>query len=464
MAVVTETNIPKRLRDLFEKGVIAMERDNFEYAITMFMTVLEVEPQFFKARQFLRAASIKQFHKAGGGKSTHIRSTIIGSFGLLSGFLALKRKNSMKALQTAENLLRKDPLNLYFIKLLCKSAEAAEMPEVAIHTLKIARDYYTQNTELIIWLGNLYTANNQLDEAKECFEAVVNLRPHDATAIKALKDAMARRSMTRDGWTKVTQEGASYRKLIKDEKETAVLEQQAKTIQAGENVDVLIQDSLDKLKEKPDDMNIHRSLANLYVLAKRFNKAISTLEEARRITGSADPALDRTISEIKVAKFDFQIEQCKKKGDMQATATKEAEKDDFIFKDVESRVKRYPNDLPLRYEYGVLLYKNNKLNEAIQQFQIAYRNPQRRIESIYRLAMCFKKKEQFDLAREQFEKAAAELKEMTNLKKDIYYQLGELHEANGNLDEAIKYFKEIYQVDISYKDVATKIESAYKHK
>jgi hypothetical protein len=49
------------------------------------------------------------------------------------------------------------------------------------------------------------------------------------------------------------------------------------------------------------------------------------------------------------------------------------------------------------------------INEAIQQLQRAQQNPQRRIRSFYYLALCFKQKNQFDIAAEQLEKAASEL-------------------------------------------------------
>jgi len=119
--------------------------------------------------------------------------------------------------------------------------------------------------------------------------------------------------------------------------------------------------------------------------------------------------------------------------------------------------------LPLRYDYGVLLFERDLFNEAIQQFQMAQRNPRNRVRSLYYMARCFKQKQQYDMAREQLEKAAAELTEMDDLKKDIFYQLGETLEAQGDIATAVnKYYKEIYQVDIGYKDVAAKIEQSYK--
>jgi fibrillarin-like rRNA methylase len=55
----------------------------------------------------------------------------------------------------------------------------------------------------------------------------------------------------------------------------------------------------------------------------------------------------------------------------------------------------------------------------------------------------------------------SEVLSMDATKKDICYQLGILHEELNKPAEAVEYFKQIYQVDIVYKDVAQKVEQLY---
>ena len=59
-------------------------------------------------------------------------------------------------------------------------------------------------------------------------------------------------------------------------------------------------------------------------------------------------------------------------------------------------------------------------------------------------------------------KATVVLSLMDDTKKDIVYEMGLLHEAMGQKDKAVERFKEIYGVDIRYKDVAQRIEKAYQ--
>ena len=53
---------------------------------------------------------------------------------------------------------------------------------------------------------------------------------------------------------------------------------------------------------------------------------------------------------------------------------------------------------------------------------------------------------------------------MDDTKMAILYELGEVLEAQGDLDGALAHFKSIYAVDIGYKKVAEKIEAGYARK
>jgi tetratricopeptide (TPR) repeat protein len=443
--------------------MIAMERDNLPYAMDMFMAALDIEPRFLKARKFLRAAGMRKAQESKATPLTQALSTLSGLPGLLQGHLALKTGKPLRALHFAEQLMQKDAMNLVFIDLLCRAAEAASLPEAAIQALVAAREFYPTRAELIAHLGNLYTATDQMDAARECFEAVVDLRPHDAKAMKDYKDAMARDSMIKGGWTEAAKEGGTYRSVIKDLKEAATLEQETKSVHDAAGLETLIQNAIVKIKQEPDNVNHRRTLANLYVEANRFEDAIRAIQESRRIPGIDDAQLDQTLSEVRRKQFDGEIEELRRNGDLRGAESKLAEKNDFLFKDVKQRVERYPNDLQVRFDYGMLLFEREQINEAIQQFQLAQRYPRNRLRALYYLGLCFRDKQQLDLAREQLEKAAAELTTMNELKKDIFSELGGILERMGNFQEAADlYYKAIYQVDIGYKDVAAKIEAAYK--
>ena len=57
--------------------------------------------------------------------------------------------------------------------------------------------------------------------------------------------------------------------------------------------------------------------------------------------------------------------------------------------------------------------------------------------------------------------AKSEIPGMNEQKKDVLYQLGSAYEQQGDMEKAMVEFKALYGADISYRDVAQKIENFY---
>lgn len=461
MAEVILDSIPAKLRDLYNKGFLAMERGNLPYAIDLFTSCLEQEPRLLSARKFLRMAEIKQVKGAKPSKLSSIISSASNLPTLLKASSQIKSGKALQAVGTLEGLLRKDPLNMSLIKAFVEAAEAADMPEAAIQTLVIAREYYSQDIELLNQLGEMYMKTNQTRLGRECFESVVVLRPNDGAALKRLKDAMAIDSMAKDGWSDASKDRDGYRRLIKDERQATILEQEAKAGKAGADGDALLKEYEDRVRKEPENINYRRALANMYSSLNRFDEAITILEEAQKIAVGRDPMVDNTISTTRVQKFNFEIEKLRKAGDSAGAEAKSVERDTFIFEDLKSRVMRYPNDMQLRFEFGVMLSAHGLVNDAIQQFQMAQRSPQYRARSYYHIGVCFAEKKQYDMAVDQLDKAIKDMLELDDQKKAAIYELGRVYEASGDMAKATECYKQIYQVDIAYRDVTAKIEKGY---
>ncbi len=457
MAAITMEEAPRRAREMFDKGLAAMERGNVGYAIDMWTSVLALEPRLLQVRKFLRAAEIKQFSESKGGAVQHMMSNVTGLPLVLKAKGQIK-KEPIEALQTVEKLLRKDPLNLQFVMLLGDAAEAADMPEIAIQTMSIAKEYIPGNIRLLERLGELLLATNQTHEAHLVYEELLRLKPEDPAYIKKYKDATAIDTMNRGGWT----EAGSFRDVIKDTKEAELLEQQAKAVKSGKDIESLIEDARQKLQREPNNINYVRALADLLVRDGRFDEAITTLEESNKAAGGGDPQVDLLLSSIRAQKAEKEIAALRAAGDEAGAEAREKELKATRLSDARDRVARYPNDLQFKFDLGQMLFETGQYNDAIGQFQASQRNPQRRIMSLYYLARCFKAKEQYDIAREQLQAAVSELPGMDTLKKDILYELGTLSEAMNKPQEAVEFFKQIYAVDISFKDVADKIEQSYR--
>jgi len=462
MAENTEDKVSQKIRDTFNKGFSALERGNFDYAIDLLMSCVLADPSFLQARKYLRAAEIQKIKRTGFNTFTHYLSFITNIHLYIIANIQLS-KQPFKALASAEKLMIKDPLNLNFIFLVAKAAEAAGLIEVAIQELEIAAENYQTNLQVMELLGNLYIKAGLTRKARKIFEKLCNLKPNDADYIRLLKNAMALDSMKSDKWEEVAEKGGSFREIVKDIKQAVILEQKDKAFKSDKDIDALINDLLEKIKVEPQNINYYRALAKYYTQKEMFDEAIATVEKARQVS-PGDPELDNLLSSIKIQRFNSEINKLKETGDQAAVDAKIIERDQFVFDDLQERVKRYPNDLRLRFELGVIYYENDYFNEAIQQFQLAQRNPKNRLRALYYLGMSFYKKNQIDLAIEQLEGALAEAVTMDDVKKDILYALGGLYEQTGDNVKALSCYKQIYQADISYKDVAAKIEALYQKK
>ena len=67
----------------------------------------------------------------------------------------------------------------------------------------------------------------------------------------------------------------------------------------------------------------------------------------------------------------------------------------------------------------------------------------------------------YDLAVSSLNYANGELFAMDNTKKEILFNLGLVYDKLGDKDKSLESFKEIYNADYDYRDVAKRVEGSY---
>lgn len=430
-----------------------------DHAIEMLSHALEFEPQLLEARKILRVAEIKHYNAQCTSVLARSKALVSSMPKYVTARALLARRKFAEAVRAADHLLRVCPLEKRYMFLFAEAAEKAGMPEAAIQMLEIGLSQYPDAPDVLEHLGRGFEAAGETKKAIKCFEKLCELQPLNSKAIKSLKDAMAMDAMGREGWGQAGDKGAA-RGLIKDQDEAKILEQQSKAVKTEQDLSDLIADAQAKIEAEPGNINYYRALARYQAQVKAYDEAVTTLKQALQLA-PGDPEVENNIADVTVQKFDAEIATLREAGRDQDARAKETERDQFLFDDLQDRVTRYPNDLVLRYRLGVMLFDNDYINEAIQQFQLSQRNPQHRAKSLYYLGQCFRQKKQYDLAAEQLEMAASELARMDGPKKDVLYALGEVAAELGDRPKAAHYFKQIYQVDIRYRDVAEKVEKVY---
>ena len=450
----TLQQVSPRIRETYKRAQEALQKNNTAYAVDLLLSVLELEPELHEVRTELREI---QMEAVKGKKSNPTLSSLKGMGKKMAVQGAIK-KEPAKALPLAEELLKLDIRNPAFHDAYIDAAKAANNVGAAAVTLAAILKYDRKNDKLLEKLGHLYIELGDSKRAREAFEQLGELRPGDQTVIKWIKDTAAMDTMRVGNW----EAEGDFRGKLKDEDESAALEQGSRAQLVGNDLQRMIDTQRKKLEAEPENLNLYRPLADSLVKAEQFDEALEILNRADEKANHADPVIQRSISAVTVQIYEHNIKVLKSEGDLEAAEAQKAEMQAFLLEDAADKVARYPNDLGFKFDYGKLLMQTGELDKAIGQFQQAQRNPQRRIDALYLMGSCFKTKGQFDIAAAQLAKAAEELPSMDDKKISILYELGEVLEAQGKLEAAMDYYKQIYSVDIGYRDVASKIEAGYK--
>jgi predicted Zn-dependent protease len=456
--------IPRGLREQYEKGLKNFQQQNFDYAIAILTQVLVQEPAFFDCRQVLR---VTQFKKAGsgGGFFKKVFSGASATPLVAKGQLAL-RSNPLDALNIAEQILNSDPNSSAGHKLVADAALAADFPKTAVLSLEILVKNSPKDRELNEELAEAYARSGQNAKAESIYADLLRANPGDQKISQALKDLSARSTMTDGGYESLADGTGSYRDILKNKEQAVALEQENRQVKSEDVADRLIRDYETKLEADPKNLKLVRSIAELYAQKKDFDHALGYYEKIVSTDGAADSSLEKTISDLKLKKLDHALSQL----DATSPDYKEraealrVERDAFFLEECKRRADKYPNDLQIRFELGQLYFKTGKISEAIQELQKAQNNPHRKIQAMSLLGQCFAKRGMNDMAARKLQDALKEKLTFDEEKKDLIYALGSVLEKMGKADEAIEQFKQIYEVDIGYKDVSAKVDAYYAGK
>ena len=459
MAEKTSSNINRLANDFYQKALAALERKNPDYAIEMFIQTLNIEPNFTKARQYLRATQLKQTESAGGLKRMFTGAKLTP---LLTKAKMAVQKNPSEAMTLAEQALTGDPKNLQALWVLAEAAEVAKLPETVVQTLETYTRLSPRDTKALHWLARSYKETGQHEQARETYDHLLKINPNDFEAQKGTKDSTADGAMAGGGWEEST---TSFRDKLKDKDESIALEQQSRVVRAEDMLENLIKEKLAALAKEPESPIIQRELGKLYSQIENFDESLRYLEALYAKEGGNDPSLEREIGDTKIKRLEFKI--AGRKNELEKTpadptltneiATLETELDQLKLSEAERLVERYPNDLMYRYELGSLYMKTGNIDGAVEQLQKSRGQPQRRVASLNQLGQCYQQMGLHDMAIDTFNEAITELPVMDGLKKDLLYNLGNAHELMGDQEKATAAYKEIAKVDFGFRDVREKI-------
>ena len=464
MPIKTEKELSESLRALWLKAVSAIELRNFDYAISLLQEILKQEPEFLTGRQLLRRTEVTKNKSA--KKSFFNIST--APIGVMKAQREIK-KDPKRAVEMLEEVLEGEPYNRQANLLLKEAALAAGWPEIAVFTLRTLLEERPRDVKVLHELGRLYHELGDHENEVELYNQLTAIDPRDAQALRLGKDASARSSMKRGGWT----QAENYRDLIRDKEEAISLEQQSRIRLTGEALDQQIAETYARHQVEPENLNFARRLGALSEQKDDFESAIRWYQYTADLAKGADIGLLRKISDLKIKCLEREIAaheeflathterdglHAEKSAQLRAAKISRAE---ILIGDAQERVTRNPSDLRLRFELGDNLFNAGRFREAVPELQRARQNPHTRLKAMNVLGCCYGELGMLDLAMRQLEEASREIVSMDRMKKEIVYNLGLIYERMGDLEKALACMKQIYEVDYGYRDVARRVESSY---
>ena len=453
--------LSRDMRALYARGHDAFQRENFDYAIDLFNQILAREPAAFDCRKELRVAQLKNAG-ASGGLFKRVWNSASASPQVAKAQLAL-RKDPGEAMQVAEQILNTDPNSLPAHRILVEAAKALELPKTAVMSLEFLYRHSPKDKQVGKDLAQALAQAGEVQRGENVLAELCRLYPQDSELSQALKNSSARKTLDEGGYEALSDGTGTYRDILKNKDEAISLEQQNRQVKTEDVSDRLIREYEARLPQEPNNLKLLRSLAELYAQKKQFEKALGYYEKIKASDLGADASLDRAIGELIAKRFDHQMTllDTTSPDHGERLAALQVEKQAYQLAECQKRVERFPTDLQFRFEYGQLLFQNGKISEAIQEFQKAQGNPNRRIAAMNFLAQCFAKRRMFDLAARTLQNALKEKPVFDDEKKDLTYNLGSVLESMGKKEEAVEQFKLIYETDIGYRDVAAKVDAYY---
>lgn len=469
MAIVPKAlqELPPASRKLYERAHTAVVQKNYFYAFEMLRGLLRREPGFNEGRTALRQTQLERV----GNKPSLMRQCSafckVGWRLMTQGPVLLKQEKYAEALDLAETAMEADPTSTSTLSFLAKTAEAAGLLEIAIQALEISAHHHPRNNATLINLARLYTAVEEYTKALKVWQTMAELHPNNPEIEGEVKRLMARAAMKQAKWT----EAESYRDVMKDKGQAETLEQQTRVSARDEDTLQSLTAAAEKAVEQQSTVANHRRLAQLYRQGLNYDKALEQYQLVIDKMGSLDPAIDDAIMEVHSARFDDAIKQWQ--GYAQAHPDKQAEaaanigqlekqKDEMRLTRLLERVRRYPNDAGYRFDLGLLYWTRNEVDLALQEFQQSQRNPQYRRRALAYMGRCMVKKGLPDMALEQFRAALDGMDKTDPERKDCLYDLAAIYETKGMQAETLAAYREIFSLDVNYRDVGAKLQAYYK--
>jgi tetratricopeptide (TPR) repeat protein len=432
-----------------QKAEEALRRRNYDFAVELYRQLIDLDPDQGEARGGLRQALKKRAAEKKGGR--FLRA--------MSGALPLSQAKAMSKLgkhaacaKALENYLATNPLDEEANLLLGVSLEEAGHLRSARAVYEFTAEIAPRNSEALKRAGAMMHAAGDHDHALEYFERALAADPRDQEALKARKNLAADMALSQSSADRV----GHSRELIKDKVQAKVLEKNQRMHRSEDELREDLEGLEGRYADNPSDPEIMIEMATVHEKLKDYESALDLAERAQDYRRDSFDLVVQ-VGNLKSKVLKRELARADREGQADRATELEQELIAHEVQDHRRRSEIRPGDAPLRLGLGKKLIRSGDVDAALVELQRCQDEPRVKEEALFLLGQCFQRKGIYDLARKEYERALDGKGRIDDRAKEILYNLGSIAEEQGDPSEARAYYIRIYEVDISYRDVASKM-------
>lgn len=187
MADTGVNDLPKEVRDYYEKGLEAVKRGNFAYAVELFKSALALKQDFAEARFYLWL-SLWENHKLHSNIFTSLVGKITGFFLMMGGLSLAKGGKTWEAVYQLEKAMRADPTNTTVLSAIADCLISAGQTMNAVKILEGVPMIDNKDYKALKKLAGLYRGLENYEKARAFYQATLQVNPNDMDAEHGIKE------------------------------------------------------------------------------------------------------------------------------------------------------------------------------------------------------------------------------------------------------------------------------------
>ncbi len=447
-----------KAKTLFDRAQKVAWTNNFDYAIELYLEGLRYAPDDLD-NGHIKLRGLALLRQVKGGKKPS----------MMEKFKNRGGKTPLERMINAEYLFTLDPDNMAYAESMLKAAIEGGNKKTAAWladlTFQTNNNSGNPSLQTYLLLKDVYISIGQLDRAMAACQYASKLKPGDTDLADEVQRLSAELTVSMGKYD----QAGDFRKSIKDREVQERLQAQESIVKTRDYRTLAVEDARKTLTQNP---NLPKNIFNLARALEEMqndkdeNEAIELLEDAYKAKSDFSFKQQAGLIKIKQLKRKIRDEKAALETNVNNAEVKArlaelaAKLNGAELEHCRLCVENYPTDLQVKYEYGTLLVRNKRFDEAIPLLQDAQRDPRHRIMAMDKIGLSFFMKGWYVDAIDIFNQAI-EIYEVKDdgIAKDLRYNLARSYEENDDTEKALDIYRRIAQLDFGYKDVHQRVDN-----